>query len=213
MEFFMTLLPLVITAAGCGIGLLIWIFRQKKEERKEFGSEIARLTVATLLSFSIALFSVSFSARWEVEQERKLIVSKLVSMYGEARENQDRIGRFRNDEGGEFKGFQWYRFKGAHADSFFPSGSCYRCSFRLQRLLGNVLDDLEPLDNQIKDLILSGGTIDLELAPMLENFEKTLDLYMGELETEGRKLDEKSWENKMKDLEDERKASKKFIRE
>lgn len=191
MGFLMTYLPIIL-AGGCVIFLLIGIFRQKKENRKEFASETTRLILATLLSFSIALFSVSSSAKWQVGRETKVVVTRLVFMYGEAEENQGRIRRFRSDYlGGELKDIQYYMLKKGHAHSFFTSQFHYQCSFTLGRSVETVLEDVEPLNN---DISLSGGIIHRTLAQKLEKFEGTLASYMRELEAEGRKKGEKIWE-------------------
>lgn len=159
MEYPMIFLSLLI-AGICATVLVIWtVF--KKERRKEFLREIGMLTLATLLSLSIGLFSLSVSARWQVKQRNEVTVVRLQYLKQEAVENRNRIASLiANYKMGEIRDIESYVLDITDADRFLGSESYYRCSSTFQESIQGMLKILKPLISWVRQ---SHG----ELGPML----------------------------------------------
>lgn len=188
--FLMTYLPLLV-AAVCVILLGIWVAELAKEKRKEFLGNIGRLIVATLLSFSIALFSVSLSTKWQEEQEKIATVARLVAICNEARNNRNHIDQLMDHYAkGEVKDIRTYLPRKRHVDVFVGYESYYGCPLVLQTKLEDMLQSIECLTIQMSR---SGGELDITLLAELHGL--TLDLMRCEriLEEVGKKMHESTW--------------------
>ena len=193
-RFLMTYLPLLI-AAICAILLGIWMAGLRKEKRKEFLGNMGRLIVATLLSFSIALFSVSLSTGWQEEQERIATVARLFSIYDEVMKNLKRIDQLMYDYvRGEVKDIEFYLPRKRHVNLFVGCESYYRCSLVLQAKLGDMLHVVECLTIRIDR---SGGKVDEKLLPELLGLKKDLTRCEKILEEVGREMHESTWEKQL----------------
>jgi len=196
----MTYLPLSIGAI-CIVLLGIWIVSVKKEKRKEFLTKIGMLIVATLLSFSIALSSVSLSAQWQVKQEKKATVVRLFSIHKEALENRSRIAQLIDGYiAGEVKDIQFYVLETRHI-GFVGSESYYRCSLTLRTRLEETLECLQNLNTWIGR---SHGEVDQWLARGLRNGEKVLESCVRTVEKEGKKMDKATWTEEWQTWEKEK---------
>ena len=138
-------LPLLV-AAICAILLGMWIVRLRKEKRKEFLSNILRLVIATLLSFSIALFSQSLSSKRQAAEATKTTVARLVSVYNELKNNRKNIDRLESDYArGSVENIQVYLPRTRHLVGFVGCESYYRWSLDFQTRLGDTLHKTECL--------------------------------------------------------------------
>lgn len=195
-DILMTYLPLLI-AATCAIFLGIWIVRLRKEKRKEFLSNILRLVVATLLSFSIALFSQSLASKWKKEQVRITMVARLASIYNELGGSLKSIERLGNDyTSGSVQNIQFYLPRTRHLDGFVGCESYYGCSLELQTRLGDTLHEAECLMirvDQTSARVADITNIREELAKLAIGLERCRII----LEEVGKEIHEPTWEEQL----------------
>lgn len=193
-EFLMRYLPLII-AAVCAFLLGLWFLFLKKEDRREFLNKIGILIIVTLLSFSVALFCVSVSAKWQVKRETKVTVVRIFAVHHEASKNRNRIGQLIDDHlKGEVKNIQLYMLDITHADGFVGCDSYYGCPAKIRRMLEKVRRLLKDLNISLRE---SRDEIDATLAGRLRKCEKLLGRCMEELERIGTKMNEPVWRKEL----------------